>query len=123
MATKGGTGCRNCDRLQGQIDALRVEVAALREQLAAARKDSATSSKPPSSDIVKPTTSAGGEPAVLSRGGQPGHPAHLREPFPPAQVTLFQEHPLECCPDCGGALRRNPAGAVGPGRTVVVGKQ
>jgi len=111
MVTKGGTGCRNCDRLQAQIDALRAEVAALSQQLAAARKNSSTSSKPPSSDIVKPTAPPGHEPAHLSPGGQPQHPFHGREPFPAEQVQVFQEHPLECCPDCGGLLRRNGAQA------------
>jgi transposase len=32
---------------------------------------------------------------------------HAREPYPPEQVTFFQTHPLNACPDCGGALRRN----------------
>jgi transposase len=109
MAAKGVTRCRTCDRLQAQIGALRAEVAALREQLAAARKDSATSSKPPSSDIVKPKAPPAGGPSHLSRGGQPGHPFHQRDPFPPEQVTLFQEHPLECCPGCGGPVQRNGA--------------
>jgi transposase len=105
--------CANCQRLQGQVDALQakldallVEVAALREQLAAARKDSSTSSKPPSSD-VKPKPAQGGGAAKRSLGGQPGHPKHDREPFPPERVTHFEEHTLEVCPCCGGPLRRN----------------
>jgi transposase len=40
-------------------------------------------------------------------GGQPGHPKHEREPFPPEQVTHFEEHLLDACPCCGGRLRRN----------------
>src|SRR5690348_12168016 len=107
MAPKGASRCRNCDRLQAQIDALRTQVEGLREQLAAARKDSATSSKPPSSDLVKPTALPGQARAPFSQGGQPGHPLHQREPFPPEQVTHFEEHSLECCPDCGGLLQRN----------------
>src|SRR5438270_4290272 len=102
MARKRPIQCRNGDRLQTQLDALRAEVAALRQQLAAARKDSATSSKPPSSDIVKPKAPAGSDPTPTSAGGQPGHVAHRREPFPAEQVSHFEEHPLECCPDCGG---------------------
>jgi len=80
----------------------------VREQLAAALKNSATSSKPPSSDIVKPQRPAdadAGEPRKI--GGQPGHAKHEREPFPPEQVTHFQEHLLDACPCCGGQLHRN----------------
>jgi transposase len=106
MDMKGGTRCRNCERLQQQIDALQAQIDALREQLAASRKDSSTSSKPPSSDIVKPSVASASQ-TPRSPGGQPGHPSHQREPFPPEQVNFFQEHPLDCCPDCGGLLHRN----------------
>jgi transposase len=93
--------------LQEQLNALQAEMTDLREQLAAARKNSSTSSKPPSSDIVKPGPSPNADPDQRSRGGQPGHPKHERQPFPPEQITLFQEHTLDVCPDCGGPLRRN----------------
>jgi len=109
------TSCAQCRRLQGQLNAhqaqlaaLRAEVRPLREQLAAAQKNSSTSSKPPSSDLVKPPPSGsaadGGGAAI---GGQPGHPKHEREPFPPEQVTYFEGHRLHACPCCGGELRRN----------------
>jgi transposase len=88
--------------------ALRAEVLELREKLAAALKNSTTSSKPPSSDIVKPPHPAGpdaSEPPTI--GGQPGHPKHERQPFPPEQVSHFEQHLLDACPCCGGRLRRN----------------
>ena len=107
METTNRPVCASCQRLQAQVDALQAEMAQLREQLAAARKDSSTSSKPPSSDIVKPKPAAEGDAAKRSRGGQPGHPKHDREPFPPGQVTHFEEHTLAVCPCCGGPLRRN----------------
>lgn len=99
--------CAGCERLQEQLKALQAEMVELREQLAAARKNSSTSSKPPSSDIVKPGPSPKADAGQRSRGGQPGHPKHERQPFPPEQITLFQEHTLDVCPDCGGPLRRN----------------
>jgi transposase len=106
--------CANCQRLQArvdalqaQVDALLAEVVALREQLAAARKDSSTSSKPPSSDIVKPKPPPLPDGARRSIGGQPGHPKHDRQPFPPEQIRHFEEHTLDACPCCGGPLRRN----------------
>ena len=107
--------CPQCRRLQRQLDAqavqiksLQAELLRLQEKLAAAQKDSSTSSKPPSSDIVKPPPRAGAEDGERrSIGGQPGHPKHERELFPAEQVTRFQEHVLDACPDCGGRLRRN----------------
>src|SRR5215212_302837 len=106
--------CADCQRLQAHVDALqlqleaaRAEAATLREQLAAARKDSSTSSKPPSSDIVKPKPPPLPEGTPRTIGGQPGHSKHERQPFPPEQVTHFEQHTLEACPCCGGPLRRN----------------
>src|SRR5258708_23762189 len=107
--------CGNCQRLQTQVDdlqarldALSIEFLQLREQLAAARKDSSTSSKPPSSDIVKPQPAqVPGSTAKRSIGGQPGHPKHDRQPYPPEQVTRSFVHPLDVCPCCGGPLRPN----------------
>jgi transposase len=114
MELAATTPCITCEQLQArldatqsQVDALRGEVATLREQLAAARKNSSTSSKPPSSDIVKPKPPGETDGSKRSIGGQPGHPKHEREPFPPEQVTLFEEHSLQVCPCCGGELRRN----------------
>jgi transposase len=114
MKTSARTPCDQCQRLQAhvealqaQVDALLAEVAALREQLAVARKDSSTSSKPPSSDIVKPKPPPRPDGAPRSIGGQPGHPKHERPPFPPEQVSHFEEHTLDACPGCGGPLRRN----------------
>jgi transposase len=102
------TPCAHCRRLPGQLHALRAEVKQLREQLAAAQKNSSTSSKPPSSDLVKPPrSSSAADSGGAAIGGQPGHPKHEREPFPPEQVTHFEEHRLHACPCCGGELRRN----------------
>lgn len=109
MSKHARKSCPQCRRLQAEVKALRAEVVQLREELAAARKDSSTSSKPPSSDIVKPPVAAAADPSGPRRiGGQPGHAKHEREPFPPEQVTHFEEHRLEACPCCGGRLQRNP---------------
>src|SRR5215467_5920450 len=105
--------CANCQRLHGEVDALRAQLAALQvtvtelqRQLAAARKDSSTSSKPPSSDIVKPPKPQ--PPPGQDRrrpGGQPGHPAHQRELFPPEMLTSQPtDYLLDACPGCGGHL-------------------
>src|SRR5450755_2979364 len=108
MAKSRRSTCPQCRILTVELASLKGDVARLREELAAAKKNSSTSSKPPSSDIVKPK--APDDPvdgAKRKIGGQPGHPKHEREPFPPEQVTHFEEHLLEACPCCGGRLRRN----------------
>jgi transposase len=108
MKKRAGKSCSRCHCLQTEVEALRVKVVELQETLAAALKNSTTSSKPPSSDIVKPPPAAGaGSSGPRTIGGQPGHPKHEREPFPPEQVTHFEEHLLDACPCCGGRLRRN----------------
>jgi transposase len=113
MITDTTPPCANCQRLQAEVDTLRAELDALRatvaqlqKQLAAARKDSSTSSKPPSSDIVKPPKPP--PPPGQDRrqpGGQPGHPAHQRELFPPEMLASNPtDYLLDACPSCGGHL-------------------
>jgi transposase len=113
MTTTTTLPCANCQRLQAEVDALRAQLAALQatveqlqRQLAAARKDSSNSSKPPSSDIVKPPKPQ--PPPGQGRrkpGGQPGHPAHQRELFPPEMLaSVPTDYLLGACPSCGGHL-------------------
>jgi transposase len=107
--------CPQCRQLQRRLEAqaaeiksLRAELLDLREQLAAALKNSSTSSKPPSSDIAKPQPIPdSAAPGPRKIGGQPGHPKHERDPFPPEQLTFAAEYHLDACPGCGGCLRRN----------------
>jgi len=107
MKAKARKSCSNCRRLQTRVAALEATVARLREQLAAARKDSATSSKPPSSDIVKPPKPPPPEGQDRRKiGGQPGHPKHEREPFPPEAVNAgFFDYHIDLCPRCGHGLQ------------------
>jgi transposase len=114
MKSKTRKSCPNCRRLQAKLDVLQAKlesleatVARLQEQLAAARKDSATSSKPPSSDIVKPPKPAPPEGQDRRKiGGQPGHPKHEREPFPPEAINAgFFDHHIDRCPRCGHKLQ------------------
>lgn len=112
MAVSSSPTCSQCARLQGinqelraRVQQLEQEKRELQEQLAEARKDSSTSAKPPSSDIVKPPKPAR-DPDAPKRaiGGQPGHPPHFRDAFPPEQVTQTVSHRLPHCPECGGRL-------------------
>jgi transposase len=113
MNTDTTAPCANCQRLQAEVDALRAQLDALQavveqlqKQLAAARKNSSNSSKPPSSDIVKPPKPQ--PPPGQERrkaGGQPGHPAHQRELFPPEMLASAPtDYLLDACPACGGHL-------------------
>jgi transposase len=106
MKAKARKSCPNCRRLEARLAALEATVARLQEQLAAARKNSATSSKPPSSDIVKPPKPPlpDGQ-AQRKIGGQPGHPKHERDPFPPEAINAGSfDHRIDLCPRCGHGL-------------------
>jgi transposase len=107
MSQASQTGCRECRRLQGELEASAKRIEELERQLAQARKDSSTSSKPPSSDIVKPPKPAPTTPDGKRHiGAQPGHAKHERVPFSPEQLTApAHHHRLDHCPDCGGPLR------------------
>jgi transposase len=91
---------------QAQLKTLQVTINQLQAQLAAARKNSSTSSKPPSSDIVKPPKPPPPEGQDQRRiGGQPGHPKHERDLFPPDQVNGgSHDYFLDLCPSCGHGL-------------------
>ncbi len=93
------------EKLRQENAPLREENTRLKQQLAAACKNSSTSSKPPSTDIVKPPKPPRTDGKKRKRGGQPGHEQHLRTPFPPEAVDVVP-YTLDCCPDCGGRLRR-----------------
>jgi len=105
--------CAECQRLrqqlatlQAQVELLTATVAQRQEELARARKDSSTSSKPPSSDIVKPAKTPP-PPGQVKRkpGGQPGHPPHQRQLFPPEFLNGGSyTHRLDLCPTCGHGL-------------------
>src|SRR5271155_172835 len=105
MKRRKKNSCPGCRRLEAIVEALRAEVASLREKLAAALKNSSTSSKPPSSDIAKPKPAPDPlSPGPRKIGGQPGHPMHERQPFPPEALTFSAEYHLDACPCCGGRL-------------------
>jgi transposase len=114
MNTDTTPPCANCQRLQAEVDDLRAQLIALQavveplqKQLAAALKNSSNSSKPPSSDIVKPPKPQ--PPPGQERrkiGGQPGHPPHQRELFPPEMLASApSDYLLDACPACGGHLQ------------------
>jgi len=96
-------------RLEERLACLERRVAELEADNARLRKNSSTSSKPPSSDVVKPPKPKGRK-RRRKIGGQPGHPKHERESFAEQDVDHFWEYRLDCCPDCGGRVKRAKAG-------------
>jgi len=93
------------------ILSLQERLEALERRLARGRKNSSTSSKPPSSDIVKPPKAkpkgkGKGNRRKRKIGGQPGHKRHEHKPIPPENVDARYEYSLDCCPDCGGGLKK-----------------
>jgi transposase len=95
------------NQLEAEVAALRKRNAELEAEVARLRKNSSNSSKPPSSDIVKPPKPPA-PPGQRRRriGGQPGHARHQRAMFTPEQIDRTRVYQLDCCPDCGGRLKR-----------------
>lgn len=99
--------CPRCAERDRRIADLEAHLARIEAELAKARKNSGNSSKPPSSDIVRPSATRErkvGRPRRRKRGGQPGHPRHLRTPLPPESVDEIIEYRYDVCPGCGGRL-------------------
>ena len=103
-AQRKKNSCRNCRKWAKRVGELEARITELEEELAKANKNSENSSKPPSSDIVKPSSSKGTK-IKRKRGGQPGHPRHEREAFPTELIDEFLEYPLDHCPDCAGKMQ------------------
>ena len=105
---------RRIAELEAEVAELKAQVALLSEQVAKLSKNSSNSSKPPSSDIVKPPKPKPKGKRKNERrkiGGQPGHPKHDRQPFAFEDLRGAWEYHLDCCPDCGGRVKRAKAEA------------
>lgn len=78
----------------------------IRDLEARLNRNSSNSSRPPSSDPPwdKPLKKKK-PPTGRHRGGQPGHPPHLRELFPPEKVDVVREHQPVCCAHCGNTFQ------------------
>ncbi len=80
------------DALTSRINCLEAENQLLRDQVQVLKKNSKNSSKPPSSDIVKPKTAKHKTQGKRSKGAQPGHKRHTREPFEADQIDQSVEY-------------------------------
>lgn len=109
MTTVGTPACAGCDALMRLVEELRAEIATLKARIAVLEKDSGNSSKPPSSDFGKKAASAASKPTAKARkggrtrGAQPGHDPHFRDPFDDTNVH-YTDIVCACCPDCHGPV-------------------
>src|SRR5271167_2121186 len=100
--------CPGCKRRDQEIGELKRRLAVLEARL---NTNSGNSSTPPSANPL------GAKPPVIKkkskrkRGGQPGHPPHLKKLFPPERVTRIKAFVPQACAGCGSTLSRE----AGPG--------
>jgi transposase len=98
-----GSACPGCKERDARIAELERRLALLEARL---NTNSGNSSTPPSANPL------GAKPPVIKkkskrkRGGQPGHPPHLKMLFPPERVTRIKAFVPQACAGCGQALSR-----------------
>jgi len=95
--------CPGCRQRDEEIAELKRRLAAVEARL---NTNAGNSSTPPSANPL------GAKPPVVKkkskrkRGGQPGHPPHLKQLLPPERVTRTETIVPPTCEDCGSALSR-----------------
>src|SRR3954468_18100220 len=93
--------CPGCLRRDAEIAELKRRLAAVEARL---NTNAGNSSTPPSANPP------GAKPPVVKkkskrqRGGQPGHPPHLKQLLPPERVTRTEAIVPAACDGCGSAL-------------------
>jgi transposase len=110
--TSEASGCPECQRLRGELDAALRRIAELEALVHELRlrldQNASNSSIPPSANplgaprpVVKPRSRR-------KRGGQPGHPGSFRRRLPPERVHAVVDHVPESCAACRAALPHEP---------------
>lgn len=101
------SGCRERDalsaELQRQLDALKQRVFDLEARL---KFNSSNSSTPPSANPLDAEKPVKKKKSKRKRGGQPGHPPHLKQLLPPERVTRTESIVPEVCGSCRAKLPR-----------------
>jgi transposase len=102
--------CPGCRELLQRVEQLEAQV---RELLAKLNANARNSSIPPSANPLGAEKPVRKPKSRRGRGGQPNHPAHLKQLLPPERVSRTQHFLPERCTNCQAALPRS-AGANDP---------
>src|SRR5271170_2499075 len=95
--------CPGCRERDARIAELEQRVRALEARL---QTNASNSSTPPSANPLGAPPPVVKKKSKLKRGGQPGHPPHLKQLLPPDRVTRAEAIVPATCDDCGSALTR-----------------
>src|SRR5437667_4053251 len=99
--------CPGCKRRDAEIAELKRRLAALEARL---NTNAGNSSTPPSANPLGAKPPVVKKKSKLKRGGQPGHPPHLKQLLPPDRVTRTEAIVPATCAGCGAAVSQ----AAGP---------
>jgi transposase len=97
------SSCQGCLELGRRVEELEAQV---RDLLAKLNTNATNSSTPPSANPLgaeKPVTK---KKSKRRRGGQPGHPPHLKQLLPPERITRTKHFVPEECAGCHAPLPR-----------------
>src|SRR5438128_10593694 len=103
-----GSSCAGCSERDARIADLERRLSELEARL---RTNASNSSTPPSANPLGATKPVQKKKSRRRRGGQPDHPPHLKQLFPPERVTGWEYFVPEECTNCHAPLPRQP----GPG--------
>jgi len=95
--------CPGCQRRDAEIAELKRRLAAIEARL---NTNAGNSSTPPSANPIGAKPPVVKKKSKLKRGGQPGHPPHLKQLLPPERVTRTEVIVPATCAGCGSALAR-----------------
>lgn len=93
--------CPGCRELLLRVEQLEAQV---RELLAKLNTNSSNSSTPPSANPLGADKPVKKKKSKRQRGGQPNHPPHLKQLFPPQRVQHFKHFVPASCANCHADL-------------------
>jgi transposase len=95
------TACPGCKERDARIAELERRLAVVEARL---NTNAGNSSTPPSANPLGAKPPVVKKKSKLQRGGQPEHPPHLKQLFPPERVTRIKTFVPQTCDACGSTL-------------------